>query len=418
MNSSATPGGTPGLESFGQDTASLERLIVGRDTALCDIDIHDSHLQIADKVRGARILVVGGAGSIGAATIRLLVGFRPCALHVVDVNENGLAELVRDLRSRSSIVPDDFRTFPIDYGSLVTERLLTESPTYDLVFNFAAIKHVRSEKDVFSLLQMIDTNLVKHLRFKQWLERYAHARRYFAVSTDKAANPTSLMGATKRLMEDVAFSEEANTDRCVTSARFANVAFSDGSLLQSFIIRLHKRQPLAVPAATQRYFITLAEAAQICVLAMCCAPAHHIVFPRLDAARHLRLLEEIAAEIIRKAGYEPAFYRDADEARVSVQRDMARRRYPLLVTPLDTDGEKSYEEFVGDGEYAVDIGLKMLAGLHHSPSPHWQELVSWFADTIARSSPPIDKGQLVERIQDVLGQFRHRQTGKNLDQRL
>ena len=257
----------------GTETAELTSIVTGRTASLFAGDLEASSDRVFAKVRDRRILVIGGGGSIGAATVRIILDYRPSALHVVDHNENYLAELVRELRGRAAGIPDiDFRALPLDYGGPVMERLLADLPPYDVVLNFAALKHVRSEKDIYSVLQMFDTNLVRHVRFKRWLADHRHGATYFAVSTDKAANPVSLMGASKRLMEDLIFDIAAASGQSTTSARFANVAFSNGSLLQGFGYRLAKRQPLAVPRDTRRYFISHQEAGELCLLATCRIP--------------------------------------------------------------------------------------------------------------------------------------------------
>jgi FlaA1/EpsC-like NDP-sugar epimerase len=233
----------------------LARLATGREKELFTEDIDRFRTELTQRIGGSRILVIGGAGSIGAATVRSLVPFGARSLHVVDQNENTLVELVRDLRSRfdASKLPD-FRTLPLNFGSPIMERFLMEEEPYDFVLNFAALKHVRSEKDCCSILQMLDTNVVKPAYLLKWLVNRGGLRGYFCVSTDKAANPVNLMGASKRLMEHVIFSGEVAECRDVkiTSARFANVAFSDGSLLQGWLMRLSQGQPLAVPRDTRR----------------------------------------------------------------------------------------------------------------------------------------------------------------------
>jgi FlaA1/EpsC-like NDP-sugar epimerase len=336
---------------------------------------------------------------------------------VVDLDENGLAELVRDLRAQSEGPVADMRFLPLDYGSTLMLRLLGTAKPYDLVLNFAALKHVRSEKDELSLLQMLDTNLVKHRRFRGWVERQASPVRYFAVSTDKAANPSSMMGASKRLMEDVIFDDAASGD--TTSARFANVAFSNGSLLQSWLIRLSKGQPLVAPRETQRYFVTLREAGEICLLAACCAPDRHLAFPRLDPAKHLRRLDELVSEVCAFFGLEPVIYADENDAKRSVQREREHGRYPILFTALDTSGEKPYEEFVAAGESLVDIKMRSLLAVRHTAA-HYdvQGMLDEIERVVMNASHPIRKEDLVARFEAILVQFRHVETGRNLDQRL
>ena len=393
----------------------LERLVLGRSASLFADDYSRCRPRIEAAVSGRRILVVGGAGSIGAMTAELLCQFQPAALHVLDVNENALAELVRDFRSRG-IAPPDLRALPLDYGSPITERLLRDAPRYDVVMNFAALKHVRSEKDVYSVLQLLDTNVVKHARFVGWLARHRHAERYFAVSTDKAATPASLMGASKRLMEDVVF---AGASAVRTSARFANVAFSNGSLLQSFLLRLAKGQPLAVPRDARRYFISLREAGEICLIAATAAPSEHVVIPRFTPEADLRPLELIAEQTLRHFGFEPALYEDVEPAVEGLPDEVAAGRYPLVLTPLDTSGEKPYEEFHGPDEPLVEIGLADLlaVGPVKARPEALSAVVERLAALIADPTRATDKADVVEAIGGVLPDFRHRETGRSLDDR-
>jgi FlaA1/EpsC-like NDP-sugar epimerase len=395
--------------------SSLEATVLGRSMSFLAGDYLRCRSEIEVAVSDRRVLVVGGAGSIGAMVTELLCEFRPVALHILDINENGLAELVRDLRSRGLASPD-FRALPLDFGSPVVERLLRDSKPYDLVMNLAAVKHVRSEKDVYSVLKMLDTNVVKHVEFMGWLGRYGHAGRYFAVSTDKAANPISLMGASKRLMEDLVFAGPAAV---ATSARFANVAFSNGSLLQSFLFRLAKRQPLAVPRDTRRYFLSAREAAQICLLAATATPGRHVVVPRFQPENDLRPLELIAVQTLQYFGFEPLYQDDVGLAFQSVGEAMARGQYPLVLTTLDTSGEKSYEEFLGEGESAVEIGFRHLfATTREKPSA---EMVSAAIRRLAKmiSDPTFatEKADIVATIASVVPGFRHRETGSSLDDR-
>ena len=409
----------PLISAFGPDTAErLDKVVTGREEDLCANDVSDRSHEIRERIRGSRILVVGGAGSVGAATLRLIISYLPAAVDVVDLDENGLAELVRDLRGQPDGLPvDDIRFLPIDYGSPLMHRLLRVTGPYDLVVNFAAIKHVRSEKDELSLLHMLDTNLIKHRRFRTWLREHGNPARYFAVSTDKAANPSSMMGASKRLMEDVIF--DGSAGRNSASARFANVAFSNGSLLQSWLIRLSKGQPMVAPRETRRYFVTLREAGEICLLAACCAPDQHVAVPRLDPAKHLRRLEDLAAEVCTFFGFEPAIFTDENEARHSVPRELARGCYPILLTPLDTSGEKPYEEFVAAGETVTEIGMRSLLAVRHA-APRYDlcGLLDEIERLVTDSSPAVRKEDLVARFEAALGHFRHVETGRNLDQRL
>lgn len=402
------------------ETAQLTAIVTGRTASLFADDVAASRDAVVAKVRGRRLLVVGGAGSIGAATVELLLDYLPAALHVVDHNENSLAELVRALRGRPAGIPDvEFRALPLDYGGPVMERLLRDAPPYDVVLNFAALKHVRSEKDLYSVLQMFDTNVVRHIRFKRWLGAHRHGATYFAVSTDKAANPVSLMGASKRLMEDLIFDVAAAGHQSSTSARFANVAFSNGSLLQGFGYRLAKRQPLAVPRDTRRYFISHGEAAELCLLAACRIPANHIAVPHAGTAFQLQLLEDVACACLQYWGLMPERYDDEARARADVDRLAREGRWPLLLTPLDTGGEKPFEEFVGAGESVTGCGLANVAALRRAPSTAaTQRLFDDIASWVNEPDRAVAKDALVSAIAGVLSNFRHAQSDRDLDQRL
>jgi nucleoside-diphosphate-sugar epimerase len=404
----------------GTETAELTAVVTGRTNSLFASDLEASRDRVVAKVRDRRILVIGGGGSIGAATVRIILDYQPSALHIVDHNENYLAELVRELRGRSAGIPDsDFRALPLDYGGPVMERFLADSPPYDVVLNFAALKHVRSEKDIYSVLQMFDTNVVRHLRFKRWLADHRHGATYFAVSTDKAANPVSLMGASKRLMEDLIFDIAAARSQSTTSARFANVAFSNGSLLQGFGYRLAKRQPLAVPRDTRRYFISHQEAGELCLLATCRVPDGHIAVPRVDATLQLQLLEDIACACLDYWGWRAERYGDEAQARNDVERLAREGRWPLLLTPLDTGGEKPFEEFVGAGESATDCGLRNVSALRHIPGvAAGQELFEQIARWVDEPDFAIAKAKFISVIAAALPNFRHSQSEQNLDQRL
>ncbi|GHA85621.1 polysaccharide biosynthesis protein [Cognatilysobacter bugurensis] len=402
------------------DPAELDRVVLGRAESQFHPDIAQRWSDLQHAAGGRRVLVVGGAGTIGSATTALLSRLGPAALHVVDQSENYLAELVRELRGRpEGLAVTDFRTLPLDYGAPVMGRFLEDAEPYDLVLNFAALKHVRSEKDTYSLLQMLDTNVVRHARFKHWLQRHGHAARYFAVSTDKAANPTSLMGASKRLMEDVAFDMHVPADGLVSSARFANVAFSNGSLLQGFLYRLNKQQPLAAPRDTRRYFVSQEESGEICTLSALLGQAGHVLFPRLDPETQLQPLQQVAERVLEYCGLRPEAFETESDARRALPRLAAEKRWPLLLTPLDTSGEKPYEEFVGTDEDVVESGLETLGAVRHVPSRAIGDgVIDLLARATAAESGTLDKRSIVDAIQSVIPGFSHRETGKNLDERL
>ena len=400
------------------------KAVVGRDGAtLFDQDMADHHDAIKGKVKGSNILVVGGGGSIGSATVRELLDFSPASLSVVDQDENGLAELVREIRSASGKpITCEFRTLPIDFGSTIMKRFLESSGPFDLVLNFAALKHVRSEKDVYSLLQMIDTNLVKASRFIGWLSDVGFRGAYFCVSTDKAANPVNLMGASKRLMEMLVFSENERplSGFRVASARFANVAFSNGSLLHSFLQRFEKGQPLSVPEHTKRYFITPKESGQICLLAATCAPDRHLLFPDMNPEDDLIEMQSIAQTFVNEKGLQPRFYRNEDEAKKNCYQDIKNGYYPVLLTPLNTSGEKEYEEFVGKGETVADIGMKKIKAVKCATPDHGalRAFINRMDKLLLDSSIAVEKAEITKLISDLIPEFSHVETGKNLDQRM
>lgn len=334
--------------------ASLDRQVVERPVSHFADDMATHADELADLIGGSRILILGGAGSIGSNTLRTIIGFRPAAIHVIDHDENGLAELMRGLRAASDLPTlPDMLTLPFDYGGDPFRLWFTANTThYDHVLNFAALKHVRSEKDPFSVLAMLETNVLHLDRLSRRFAGRSGLKRVFSVSTDKAANPSSMMGATKRLMEHALFSPtvEWPTGTTVSSARFANVAFSNGSLLQGWQYRLEAGQPLACPEDCRRFFVSLAESGHLCTLAGFLGADRTLTVPALDPAEHLVLLSDVATRFLHHHGYAAHITRDPDEAVGRVAELRAKGSWPLLLTPLDTPGEKPYEEFVGEHE--------------------------------------------------------------------
>lgn len=399
---------------------ALSAAVTGRTRSLFADDVAARKDALQAAIAGKRFLVVGGAGSIGAATARLLAAYAPAALHIADISENYLADLARDLRNSGlDLAGIDLRFLPLDFGGPIMRRFLGDEPPYDAALNFAALKHVRSEKDVYSLLQMIDTNVVRQARFKQFLNARGDCPRYFAVSTDKAANPTSLMGASKRLMEDVLFNAHRMPGQVTASARFANVAFSNGSLPQAFMRRLALGEPLAAPRDTRRYFISMREAGEICLLAALLGDAGLIYFPDLDPATELRTLEDVAATVLAAYGYAPAPFGEEKDAVAALPALAKEKRWPLILTPLDTSGEKPYEEFVGRGEQEAQTPFRMLRAVRHEATTALETgLLAKLAALVEDDRSVVTKAEIVAEIAGALQSFSHVETGKSLDQRV
>jgi FlaA1/EpsC-like NDP-sugar epimerase len=380
-------------------------------------DLGSHSRSVTERVEGQRVLVVGGAGSIGSATVHELVAHGPRELHVVDVDENGLAELVRSLRSAGVVPPrTNLRLTPMDFGSRLMQRLLRECEPYDLVLNFAALKHVRSEKDVLSLMRMLDINVLAARRLLGGLGDRGTTH-YFAVSTDKAANPVNLMGASKRAMELIMFDRRLPLN--VTSARFANVAFSNGSLLDGWLRRLERRQPWAVPIGTRRYFVSAEEAGQLCLLAATVAHDRTIMIPDLDPAQHLRDLVEVAGETLRALGLEPDWCTTEDEARARMAGCAGSNRWPVLLTPLDTTGEKDFEEFIGVADSPAWASFKHLRTLRtRQPSA---EILDEFIELVTgmlAAEDPVSSGDLIDCLLLLVPELDHMRRDKGLDARM
>jgi len=397
-------------------------IATGRDGSLFAADVEANTDAIHAAYSGRRVLVVGGAGSIGSATLRALLPYQPAAVHVIDQNENGLAELVRDLRGTGAIDRRlELKLMPLDYGAPVSRRFISSAGRYDVVLHFAALKHVRSEKDVASILQMLDTNVLKQRRLMSWLADIGAPDRYFAVSTDKAANPANFMGASKRLMERLLFAEGNNPIATAqrTSARFANVAFSAGSLLASFSQRIERRQPVVAPRDTRRFFVSVTEAAQICLLASSVVPSGHVAIPRMQPEQDLRELVSIAEDFLRASGLRAIPYDDEARARAAVELDATHDGWPLLVTPRDTEGEKESEVFVADGETAKEIGLLALLSIAQDPGDAVAlDRVLCELERLAGDESDISKPQLASLLRIAVPDFAPVQAGRRLDERM
>lgn len=404
-------------------------ILTGRTTSLLSDDLKKSHDALRQNLKNSTVLVIGGAGSIGSETIALLADFPLKRLVIVDQDENGLARLMRRLRGAPSPPKiADIRTLPLSYGSPVFHAALATQPAFDIILNFAALKHVRSEKDIWSTLQMMQTNILWQSDLLDALSagRSRHAR-FFSVSTDKAANPVSFMGATKRLMEHVIFNEELrpHLGKGVTSARFANIAYSQGSLLESFVQRLEAQTPLAAPKGIKRFFMDLEEAGQLCLLAAVLGEAGSVYIPDLDPAKHLVDMQVAAECFLAANGYEAIPYAmdDQREAFSDFPALLAENKWPLILTPADTAGEKPYEEFVGAGEISIPSDFDHLQHIKFISGMNAAELRSFLKHLTASTADDL-KGLTSEDLMNWVAQiepaFRqaHIASSNNLDDRI
>lgn len=415
----------------GRGHGAMLEAVLGRDRSLFEPDVERHTNAIRERLEGRRILVTGAAGSIGAATVRQLARYAPARLAAVDLSENNLVELVRDLRSRPDLDPGDaLRTFVTDFGSDLGARFLEAEGPFDLILHFAALKHVRSERDVFSLCRLIETNVLGVDRFLGAAKRLFPCD-IFAISTDKACRPANFMGASKRLMESVVawHSQQAGSIlgggdadplRRVASTRFANVAFSDGSLLAGFLRRLEKRQPLAGPSDVRRYFISESEAGQLCMLTAALAETRQVFVPRRDPQADARRFDEIAEIVLRASGFEPHWYESFEAATAGLSADLAAGRYPCCFTTSDTSGEKDLEEFVAPDETLAESRFDALDVIAESPDPGPDtiaDVVRGLAEEASHPDPASSHARIAELLKRAVPAFQHIQTGKNLDQK-
>ena len=399
-------------------------MLTRRSESLLANDMAANANRLTELLAGKSCLVIGGAGSIGSETTLLLAQFPLSRLTIIDQDENGLARLVRRLRG-NALAPATAQidSLPMDYGSTAFFAMLRASEPYDYVLNFAALKHVRSEKQPWSIFAMMDTNILKQSDLLSALSETGKPFRYFSVSTDKAANPVSFMGATKRLMEHVMFTETAN----VSSARFANVAYSQGSLLESFCDRLDSDTPLAAPLGIERFFFTLEEAGQMCLLTGILGETGKIYIPDLSPEEHLVSMETAAISFLEANGYEAIAYplEKQTEAFSDFAELKAGGKWPLILTPSDTAGEKPYEEFAGEKETVTDSAFAALKAVNYAPSNFAGGVNALSAklrelklDTSALSQLSTD--DMKAWVSEIEPNFEHRHIGseKTLDDRI
>lgn len=392
--------------------------ITGRKESFFKKDIAANRAKLLKRIEGKSVLVIGGAGTIGASFVKAILPFKPGKVFVIDTNENGLTELVRDVRSTEGLfVPDQFITYPVNYSDPVFVKIFKKSGPFHIVANFAAHKHVRSEKDIFSIEAMVENNV---LRAKELLDLLLEHKpeRFFCVSTDKAANPVNVMGASKKLMEDMIMAYSHKIP--ITTARFANVAFSNGSLPAGFLERLMKRQPFSSPADVQRFFVSPAESGELCMLACMLGNTGDVFFPKLDPEKDMKKFSDIAVALLKSLGMEPDYCSSEAEARqkaANLKKNI--KTWPVFFFNSDTSGEKPYEEFFTEQE-TLDLGrfkaLGVVKDMPRKPMAEIEktvgELRQYFNHTDA------DKAGIVQLLERYLGNFDHIERGKTLDQKM
>jgi FlaA1/EpsC-like NDP-sugar epimerase len=390
--------------------------LIGRDQKLFSSDLDDYSFELNNEVANSKFLIIGGAGSIGQAVGRELFKREPKVLHIVDISENNMVEFVRDIRSSKGYGKGDFKTFAVDCGSIEYKALVENEGPYDYVFNLSALKHVRSEKDPYTLMRMTMVNIFNSIKTLN-LAKEACAKKYFCVSTDKAANPVNMMGASKRIMEMFLMRESLNQE--ISMARFANVAFSDGSLLHGFDQRIRKRQPLSAPKDVQRYFLTPQESGELCVLSGLLGKNREIFFPKLSEKLHLTNFSDIAIRYLISLGYEPYECSSEDEARGKAKELIDRKQWPCYFFNSDTTGEKDFEEFFTDYE-KLDMDRFKSVGVIENKPHYNDEKLEYFIDAIEalRRNGTWSKSDLLEVYFDLLPAFSHKEKSKYLDDRM
>tara|TARA_B110000879_G_scaffold199317_1_gene272056 strand:+ start:1634 stop:2821 length:1188 start_codon:yes stop_codon:yes gene_type:complete len=390
--------------------------LIGRNQELFSNDFSVLEKDLLKEITSSRFLIIGGAGSIGQAVSKEIFKRDPQSLHIVDISENNMVELVRDIRSTEGYGSGDFKTFAVDCGSVEFEALMAREGPYDYVFNLSALKHVRSESDPYTLMRMIMVNVFNTIKTLRLANKMG-AKKYFCVSTDKAANPVNMMGASKRIME--MFLMRESLDQKISMARFANVAFSDGSLLHGFNQRFAKKQPFSAPTDVRRYFVTPQESGELCLLSGLLGNNRDIFFPKLSEKLHLITFSEIAVRYLRVRGYEPYECKSEDEARDRAEQLIANKQWPCYFFNSDTTGEKDFEEFFTHNE-DLDMDLFETVGVINNQPEFDEAELDEFMNGIEtlRKNGTWTKDDIVKLYFGLLPEFAHKETGKYLDQRM
>jgi len=390
--------------------------LIGRERELLSEDIKANENKLREIVASSSFLVIGGAGSIGQAVTKEIFKRNPKKIHVVDISENNLVEVVRDIRSSFGYIDGDFQTFALDIGSIEYDAFIEADGKYDYVLNLSALKHVRSEKDPFTLMRMLDVNVFNTEKtLKQSIQK--GVKKYFCVSTDKAANPVNMMGASKRIME--MFLMRKSKDIKISTARFANVAFSDGSLLHGFDQRIKKQQPIVAPNDIKRYFVIPKESGQLCLMSCIFGENRDIFFPKLSEELHLISFADIAVKYLERLGYEPFLCKDENEARNLINNLPQEGKWPCLFTSSDTTGEKGFEEFYTENE-KLDMDRFHNLGVIKNEPIFDEEKLNFFTQEIQylKKNRQWSKEKIVELFFKMIPDFGHLETGKYLDSKM
>ena len=387
--------------------------LIGRNSALFSEDVDNLEVKLSKKVTKARFLVIGAAGSIGQAVTREIFKRDPKALHVVDISENNMVELVRDLRSTIGYGSGEFKTFALDCGSIEFDALMKKEGPYDYLFNLSALKHVRSEKDPYTLMRMIMVNVFNTIKTLR-LAKEMGAKKYFCVSTDKAANPVNMMGASKRIMEMFLMRESLTQE--ISMARFANVAFSDGSLLHGFNQRFAKKQPISAPHDVRRYFVTFQESGELCLLSGLLGENRDIFFPKLSESLHLITFSEIAVKYLKYIGYDAYMCSSEQEARDLVKTLPEQGKWPCLFTKSDTTGEKDFEEFYTNEE-RLDMDKFKNIGVIKNKLDYDVNKLNNFENIIneLKLTESWNKKLILKEFFNMIPSLKYTDTGKYLD---
>lgn len=390
--------------------------LIGREQEIFEKDVSKYKSELNEIIKKSSFLVIGGAGSIGQAVTKEIFKRNPAKLHVVDISENNMVELVRDLRSSYGYIEGDFQTFALDIGSVEYDAFINSDGEYDYVLNLSALKHVRSEKDPFTLMRMIDVNIFNTEKTLQQSIKNG-TKKYFCVSTDKAANPVNMMGASKRIME--MFLMRKSKEISISTARFANVAFSDGSLLHGFNQRIIKKQPIVAPNDIKRYFVTPKESGELCLMSCIFGENCDVFFPKLSESLHLITFAEIAVKYLAELGYEAYPCKTEQEARDSAETLIKQKKWPCLFTTSDTTGEKDFEEFFTEKEILDMVRFENLGVIKNEANFDEIKLENFSKEISRMKSNKIwNKEEIVNLFHTMIPDFGHKETGKYLDSKM